>query len=80
MTEESKKTFETLSRELVETVEKLETGDLSLEESLTLFERATALAAECNALLDQAELRVRQLTSGSQDEIEAEPFTGWERE
>jgi exodeoxyribonuclease VII small subunit len=55
-------TFEQAFAELEETVRKLEEGGLALEESLALFERGQALAAHCNAQLDQAELKLRQLT------------------
>lgn len=55
-------TFEQAFAELEETVRKLEEGGLALEESLALFERGQALAAYCSAQLDQAELKLRQLT------------------
>lgn len=55
-------TFEQAFAELEETVRKLETGGLALEESLTVFERGQALAAHCNVQLEQAELKVRQLS------------------
>jgi exodeoxyribonuclease VII small subunit len=54
--------FEDAFAELEETVRKLEAGGLSLEESLTLYERGQALATYCSAQLDQAELQVQQLT------------------
>jgi exodeoxyribonuclease VII small subunit len=54
--------FEQAFGELENTVQKLETGGLTLEQSLTLFERGQALAAHCNTLLDSAELKVRQLS------------------
>lgn len=60
-------TFEQAFAELEETVRRLEAGGLTLEESLALYERGQALAAYCNAQLDQAELRVRQLTSEGQE-------------
>ncbi len=53
--------FEKLFTELEETVAKLESGDLSLDESLELFQRGTELAKKCAAMLDQAELRVKEL-------------------
>jgi exodeoxyribonuclease VII small subunit len=56
-------TFETALRELEETVAKLESGDLTLEESLALFERGQQLSDHCNRLLDTAVLRVEQLTA-----------------
>ena len=55
-------TFEQVFAELEETVRKLEEGGLALEDSLALFERGQALAAHCSAQLDQAELKLRQLT------------------
>ena len=39
----------------------LEAGDLTLDQAMALFERGTALATQCNAQLDAAELRVQQL-------------------
>ena len=70
--------FETLYGELEEAVRQLEAGDLSLEESLALFARATTLAEQCNALLDRAELRVRQLMAQPDGSSAAEPFESWQ--
>ena len=63
MTEIENLTFEQAFAELEETVRKLEAGGLTLEESLALFERGQALAAHCQRQLDQAELKIRQLTA-----------------
>lgn len=54
--------FEMALKELEETVLRLEHGELTLEESLALFERGQLLAARCNAELESAALRVEQLT------------------
>ena len=62
MSKIEKLTFEQAFAELEETVRKLEAGGLALEESLALFERGQALAAHCSTQLDEAELKVRQLT------------------
>ena len=56
-------TFEEALRQLEDTVNKLEIGDLSLEESIELFERGQSLVAYCNELLDKASLRVEQLST-----------------
>ena len=53
--------FEQAFEELQALVRQLEQGELPLEDSLRLFERGQALAARCNHLLDQAELRLRKL-------------------
>ncbi len=62
MSEIENLTFEQAFGELEETVQKLEAGGLTLEESLALFERGQALAARCNVRLDKAELKVSQLS------------------
>ena len=62
MSEIKNLTFEQAFGELEETVQKLEAGGLTLEDSLTLFERGQALATRCNVQLDEAELQVRQLS------------------
>lgn len=64
--------FEAAFAELEEIVQQMEAGQLSLDESLALFERGRALAERCGRLLENAELRVRQLVDGRLDEIEAE--------
>jgi exodeoxyribonuclease VII small subunit len=53
--------YEQAFQELEATVGKLEAGEIPLEESMALFERGQALAARCSELLDQAELKLRQL-------------------
>jgi exodeoxyribonuclease VII small subunit len=55
--------FEAAFAELEETVQKLEVGELTLEESVGLFERGQALATHCQKQLDAAELKVEQLLS-----------------
>ncbi len=53
--------FEEAFKELEENVSKLEGGELSLEESLALYERGQALAAYCGKMLDEAELKIEEL-------------------
>ena len=50
--------YEQAREELVGTVQKLEAGGLSLEDSLALWERGEALAAHCQAKLDGARARL----------------------
>ncbi len=54
-------TFEDALVELEQTVAQLESGNLTLETSLGLFERGRRLAVYCGRLLDEAQLRVEQL-------------------
>ncbi len=55
--------YEQAFEELESLVGKLETGELPLEEALELFERGQALAARCSQLLEQAELKLRELVA-----------------
>lgn len=59
------KTFESSLGELEKIVRKLEDGDLSLEESLKLFEDGVKLSRECQERLNQAERRIEVLLKDS---------------
>jgi exodeoxyribonuclease VII small subunit len=56
-------TYEEAFQELKEIVARLEASELQLEESMSLFERGQALTNRCSQLLDEAELKLQQLTS-----------------
>jgi len=56
--------FEDAMKELEAIVQKLERGELKLEESLGLFERGMALSQECRTALDTAELKIKTLVPG----------------
>jgi exodeoxyribonuclease VII small subunit len=53
--------FEEALKRLTAIVERLESGDLSLEQSLSLFEEGTRLSRTSQAKLDAAEKRVEEL-------------------
>jgi exodeoxyribonuclease VII small subunit len=57
--------YEELYTRLQAVVARLEGGELPLDETLALYEQGVHLAAACQRLLDQAELRVQQLQSGA---------------
>jgi exodeoxyribonuclease VII small subunit len=62
MSEEVKDlTFEQAFGELEMTVQRLEAGDLKLEEAIALYERGMRLARHCSSALDAAELQVQTL-------------------
>jgi len=54
-------TFEQAFAQLEQVVARLEDGDLPLDDALSLYARGQALAMRCAQLLEQAELRVRQV-------------------
>ena len=53
--------FEAALGELEKLVEQMERGDVSLEESLRLFERGVALARHCQTALREAENKIQVL-------------------
>ena len=57
-----KLSFEKALAELEQIVQKLERGDVPLEESVTIYERGEALKRRCEELLRQAEARVEKIT------------------
>lgn len=65
--------FEEAFGELEAAIQRLEAGDLSLEEAITLYQRGMRLARHCSAALDAAELHVQELASGG-DQTNAPAF------
>jgi exodeoxyribonuclease VII small subunit len=62
--------FEKSLQELELLVEKMEDGDLSLEESLKHFERGISLTRACQKALSEAEQKVQMLLkNGAQEEL-----------
>ena len=74
----SEKTFEASMRELEEVVGKLENGDITLDDSLKLFEQGIKLAKACQKKLDEAEKKVKILTADSNGDFVEEDFEGAE--
>ena len=61
--ESSPESFESAMEQLETLVSRMESGDLSLEESLKAFERGVHLTRFCQDQLQKAELKVRELNS-----------------
>ena len=68
------KSFEESFNELSALVERLQQGDLPLEETITLFEQGMRLSFECERFLDEASRRVEVLVEREDGRLEAEPF------
>ncbi|NVM24934.1 MAG: exodeoxyribonuclease VII small subunit [Desulfobacterales bacterium] len=67
------KRFEDAMKELEDIVKRLESGDLSLEESLKIFEEGVALSRYCFSKLEDAEKRVSILVK-DEGGVKREPF------
>lgn len=66
--------FEDAYQELVEIIDQLESGELSLDESMSLFERGRKLVTLCEGQLNAAELRISQLLSDGDGNLRTEPL------
>lgn len=64
--------FEKSIKELEKIVNKLETGETTLSESLELFEKGINLAKECHKMLDDAEKKVSVLIGGEKKDFDEE--------
>lgn len=66
--------FEEAMGKLEDAVSRLESGSLSLDESIKLFEEAVALVRMCNEKLENAEQRVKILIEGADGAVSDAPF------
>ncbi len=66
--------FESSLDELEQLVQKMEKGDLSLDDSLAAYERGVGLYRRCQTALEQAELRVQLLSDPGDPSSDGQPF------
>jgi exodeoxyribonuclease VII small subunit len=71
---EEKGNFELALRSLEQAVERLESGELSLEESLECFEAGVKGASRCQQLLRRVEARVQLLLKDREGNLTLEDF------
>jgi exodeoxyribonuclease VII small subunit len=68
------KKFEDELKELEDTVARIDSGELSLEESIKAFEQGVALVRSLNQKLDQVEKKIEVLVRDSQGELRTTPY------
>lgn len=56
--------FEDALRALEDVVRRLESGDVALDDSITLYERGEALRKHCQTRLDAAQARIEKIVQG----------------
>ena len=66
--------FEKAIKDLEKIVEDLESGELSLEQSLKTFEKGIKLTRQCQGELEKAELKVKKLVEEN-GELKTKPLT-----
>lgn len=72
--------FEKAFQELEKIVQRLEGEELSLDESLRLFEEGIRLSRFCNQKLEEVEKKIELILSDAKGEPVTEPFGGGEGE
>ncbi len=76
----TEKKFESAMERLENIVESLEKGDLSLDESLKIFEEGMNLLSFCSKKLEEAERKVTMLIRDQSGEYKQQPFEAEEKE
>ncbi|MHB1294275.1 MAG: exodeoxyribonuclease VII small subunit [Anaerolineae bacterium] len=66
--------FEDSYARLEQVIQQLETGELSLDESVALYEEGMRLAQHCGRHLDKAQFKVTELLSAVSSEEEEEAY------
>jgi exodeoxyribonuclease VII small subunit len=72
--DQQSKKFEAALEELEQVVERLESGDLSLEDSLAAFEKGVGLVKFCNEKLTEVEKKVELLVKDKEGKLQLKPF------
>ena len=70
----NKLSFEQALGELEVIVEKLERGDIALEESISIYQRGAALKKYCESKLKGAQLKVDKIVLGADGSVGTEPL------
>jgi len=76
MAEDNPRKFEDELADLERIVGEIDTGELSLEESIAAFERGIALVRSLNQKLEDVERRVEVLVRDSRGELKRSPYQG----
>ncbi len=76
MADANPRKFEDELADLEGIVSRIDSGELSLEESISAFERGVALVRSLNQKLDEVERRVEVLIRDSRGELKRSPYQG----
>ncbi len=70
----ARENFEEALEKLEEIADKLESGDMPLEESLKVFEEGVRLSRFCAKKLDEAEKKIETLVKDEEGQFTTQPF------
>ena len=68
------KNFEEMMENLEQIAKELESGNLSLDDSVKKFEEGMEISKECSKILEDAEKKITILTKGSEGNLKEENF------
>ena len=71
---EDNKSFEEMMQNLEAIAKDLESGDLSLDDSVKKFEEGMKISKECSRILEDAEKKITILTKDSEGNLKEESF------
>jgi len=74
------KKFEEELKDLEEIVGKIDSGELTLEDSIGAFERGVALVRSLNQKLDEIEKKVEVLSQNTRGDLKTAPYEGLDEE
>jgi len=74
MKDEREPSFEQALARIEEIVDRLEEGDLTLDESLKLFQEGVELSRRCQVVLDDAQKRIEMLVRAADGTLTTEPL------
>jgi exodeoxyribonuclease VII small subunit len=77
---QEKKNFEEALQALEKVVEQLESGELSLEDSLAAFEEGVRLVKHCNQKLTEVEKKIELLVKDKEGKVQLRPLMKFEDE
>jgi exodeoxyribonuclease VII small subunit len=72
--ESANQSFESALENLEQVVEQLETGELSLEDSLAAFEKGVGLVKHCNQKLNEVERKIEILVKDKEGKLQLKNF------
>ena len=78
--DQGKKRFEEALQELEKVVAQLESGELSLEDSLAAFEKGVGLVKYCNQKLTEVESKIELLVKDKEGKLQLKPLAGFDEE
>ena len=80
MAKEKKKNIAALLKDIEDIVDKLESGEIDIDESIKYYEKGMAMVEECGEALKKSRLKIEKLKKNAKGRLETEDFEEDEEE